>query len=47
MPDYTGIIDYVLYDRNDAYGKVPFLDDDTLREDLATRIRLACSLSDS
>lgn len=47
MPNYTGIIDYVLYDRNDAHGKVPFMDNDTEREDLADRIRRACGLVNS
>ncbi len=47
MPNYTNIIDYVLYDRNDARGRVPFMDDSTARTDLAGRIRAACGLTDS
>lgn len=47
MPNYTAIIDYVLYDRNDAHGRVPFLDNSDERDDLVERIMAACSLTDS
>ncbi len=47
MAQYTSIITYTLYDFNDSMGKVPFLDNTTLRSNLATQIRLNCGLSDS
>jgi hypothetical protein len=43
----TGIITYALYDFNNKMGRVPFLDNATLRGNLATQIMTLCGLSDS